>query len=187
MPPLYYPLNRRRKRLSRKQLRIRAVYEAIYRNTAKGKGVSILQLAAQQHVTPATIRKYIENIRKLLRKNKNIRIETLDGKLYYVNLDIKEAAVRRHTVPTHGDAELHAYLNYSGIDARNKIDIDIVKVVPNSQQAIMTAVEEIRKLVERRFNSTKLASMLKYGRSPITPQSSNHFLYRHGLGEWFEF
>lgn len=89
-------------------------------------------------------------------------------------------------MPTRNDVELHAYLNYSN-NGRNDIDIDIVRVVVNNRQAILAAVEEIRALVEHRFNSKKLASMLKYGTSPVTPQSRNHFLYRHGQGEWHEF
>jgi hypothetical protein len=187
MPPVYVPLHRRSKRLSRRERRIRRVYETIYKGTVKGKAVSVRQLAARQHVTSQTIRKDIKTIQRRLRKQKHIRIEILDGKLFYVNLDRKESEFRRQVVPTPAHAELHAYLNYSGDNGRNAIDLDIVKVVPNNQPAIMTAVEEIKQMVKRRFNSARLANMLKYGRSPVTPQSRNHFLYRHGHGEWHEF
>ena len=187
MPPHYIALNRHRKRLSRKERRIQRVYRGIYRATIKGKGVTLRQLAARQHVTSQTIRKDIKNIQRRLRKHKHIRIETLDGKLYYINLEAKEAEIRRQALPTRAHTELHAYLNYSGDNGRNAIDIDIVKIVINNQQAIMAAVEEIKQMVRRRFNSEKLAYMLKYGRCPVTPQSRNRFLYRHGQGGWHEF
>src|SRR5208282_3311838 len=147
MPPVYVPLRRRSKRLSRRERRIRRVYETIYKATVKGKAVSVRQLAARQHVTPETIRRYVKTIQLRLRKQKHIRIEILDSKLFYVNLDRKEMELRTQVIPTRADAELHAYLNYSGDDGRNAIDLDIVKVVPNNQQAIMTAVEEIRQMV----------------------------------------
>jgi hypothetical protein len=135
-------------------------------------------------VTPQTIRKDIKSIQRRLRKR--IRIRVLDGRLFYVNLP-KEAEPQRGAVPTPALTEVHAYLNYSGENGRNAVDIDIVKLVPSNQQAIVAAVEEIRDLVAHRFNSKKLANMMKYGTSPATPESSNHRLYRHGQGEWHEF
>jgi len=179
MPPFYIHIRRR-------ELRIQRTYRAIYRASLKGKGVTLRRLAAQQHVTIQTMRKYVKTIQRRLRR-KDARVQLLDGKFFYLHLPTREAEVRRSVVPTRNDVELHSYINYSGENGRNRIDLDVVVIVLKNQQAILAAVEEIRGLVEHRFNSKKLASMLKYGTSPVTLQSRNHFLYRHGQGEWHAF
>jgi hypothetical protein len=169
-----------------RELRIQGTYRAIYRASMKGKGTTLRRLAAQQHVTTQTMRKYVKTIQRRLRW-KDTRILQLDGKLFYLDLAAREAEIRKQVVPTRNHVELHAYINYSGQNGRNRIDLDIVVIVPKHQQAILAAVEEIRGLVEHRFSSKRLGSMLKFGTSSVTLESRSHFLYRHGQGEWHAF
>jgi hypothetical protein len=62
-----------------------------------------------------------------------------------------------------------------------------VIVTHRNQPAILTAKSQIEKLVTVKFGA-KLAAMLHYGISEVTPNSANHFLYRHGEGEeWRRF
>jgi DNA-binding transcriptional MocR family regulator len=178
-------VKRKRKRIPREK-RLKREGEHIQHESRKGKGVTLKQLAARYHVSISTVRRDIKTLQRRLRR-KHIRIRLVDRRLFYIKLEKEQAKVQRLVIPKATQTEVHAYLNYSAENGRNAIDIDIVKVVPNNQQAILAAVEGIRDLVAHRFNSTKLGNMMKYGTSPATPQSSNHCLYRHGQGEWREF
>jgi len=175
-----------KRKWARRERRLKREIKHIRHEDAKGKGVTLKQLAARHHVSISTVRRDIETIRKRLRR-KHVRIRSVDRRLFYIKLETPRTKAQQQVIPKSTQTEVHAYLNYSAENGRNAIDIDIVKVVPNNQQAIVAAVEEIRELVKHRFKSTKLANMMKYGTSLATPQSSNHYLYRHGQGEWHEF
>jgi hypothetical protein len=84
--------------------------------------------------------------------------------------------------------ELRGYLNYASWRSRGSdITIDCVIVTQQNQPAILRAKRQIENLVRVKFGA-KLAAMLHYGISEVTPSSANHFLYSHGEGEeWRQF
>lgn len=163
------------------------------------KGISIKQIARHERISVSRTQYYFRLMHKAQRGG-DARISKLGTKFYYVRLHPHQARVKvkpktvEHTpsvwtLPHQGDteAELRAYVNYaSSNQPARSIQIDIVTVVPYAWSEILAGSQRIKDLVEARLGS-KLASMLKFGVSGITPTSADHFLYKRQGGGWVEF
>ncbi len=172
-----------KKRLTRRERAYR-IYGRIY--DAGPEGITIKQLARQERISISRTYSYLRLIRRLLRK-RGVKIQRLDRRFYYVPLKLKEEEARRSTAPRKGDVELRGYVNYMSSEYRGRdIDVDTVIVVANDERSITVGAERIKEMVKDHFGP-KVARMLKFGTSPATPQSANHFLFRHHDGEWVEF
>jgi hypothetical protein len=162
--------------------RANRIYRRIYTSTVKGKGLTAKQIARYEHLSLTRTHHYL----RLLRGAK-APIQKLDHRFYYV--PPREEPARPPQRPLEkGQIELRGYLNYASWRSRGRdIDIDCVIVTYRHRLAILTAKSQIENLVTAKFGR-KLAAMLHYGVSEVTPRSANHFLYRHGVGEgWRRF
>lgn len=172
-----------RHRFTRRQRAYR-IYSRIY--DERRKGISIKQIARRERISTSRVYYYVRLIRRLQRKQ-GVKIERLGKKFYYVPPELPPERPGQ-LVPQRGDVELRGYWNYTSPDYESRnLNIDCVVVVPNTPIAIIAARERIKQLVSYGFGG-KVASMLHFGVSEVTPESRNHFYYRRGEGDqWLEF
>lgn len=166
---------------------------------AGSKGISVKQLASRERISRSKTYRYLSLARG--KQKKGAKIERLDKKYY----SIKPTQWRKsRTTPSPRPQEpqrpespessrqepqvgLRGYVNYASSSFRSRdIDIDCVMLVEHDRAAILSGSRRITDIVERRFGP-KLARMLKFGVSPATPESANHFLYQRHGGNWIAF
>jgi hypothetical protein len=153
------------------------------------KGISAKQIASRERISRSRAYHYLRQIRG--KQKHRAKIERLDKKYYYIETAQRK---RRETTrrprpqePREETRELRGYINYASSYFRSRdIDIDCVILIQKEPAATAAGIRRIKDKVERRFGY-KLTSMLKFGYSLATPQSSNHFLYRRHGGNWIAF
>ena len=140
------------------------------------RGISVKQIASRERISTSRTYHYLRLIRG--KEKHGAKIERLDKKYYYLEPAEKRPAPPKTQEPP---VELRGYINYTSSSYRSRdINIDCVMLVEHDTAAVLAGSKRIADMVERRFG-LKLAQMLKFGVSPTTPQSANHFLYkRHG-------
>jgi hypothetical protein len=157
------------------------------------RGISPKQIASQERLSRSRTDHYLSQIRK----QKSAHIGQLGKKFYYTELPgrKKSRTTRPRTQEPESPrlneqkkrVELRGYINYSSSRYRSAdIDIDCVTLIEHDNAAIAAGIRQITSIVERRFGP-KLARMLKFGVSPATPESANHFLCRRHGGNWIAF
>lgn len=160
------------------------------------KGISVRQIASRERISTGRTNHYLRLIRG--KQKDRAKIERLDKKYYYLEpAHRKKRGTTRHPEPQEREnaqlaekkplEELRGYINYASSRHRSRdIDIDCVILVENDRAAVLAGSRRITDIVERRFGS-KLARMLKFGVSPATAESANHFLFRRHGGDWIAF
>ncbi|MGD0424237.1 MAG: hypothetical protein ABSA92_12385 [Candidatus Bathyarchaeia archaeon] len=179
---------KRRHRFTKRERESR-IYNRIKK--AGKRGISVGQIASRERLSKRQINRYLRQLHKDQAKHKR-KIAKL-GRKYYPIRPIKvpartepaTTAIWKPRLPG-AQAELRAYVNYASSQPSRSIDIDCVIIVPNDNSAILSGSEQIKEIVEARLG-TQIASMLKFGISEATANSTNHFLYRRRGGSWVAF
>ncbi len=170
------------KRIPRK-IRRQRIYKTMYQRTLKGKTTSDAQLAAWNHVSKPTVRRYLREIQNSLQRNRNQRLILKDRRWLLISLEAEER--KRPKLPAIQGKTIFMVVEMDSQPTKGRpLHLRIGRIVSRNDADIHRVFEAIKEEVKKKWGKVSKA-IQGYRLDPDVAGKFDYRQFKHEKsGEW---